>query len=47
MLAVAPKRRFVVTGACEAAAQLLTVLNGLQPQDSGSFRSYTNDELPW
>ena len=23
MLAVAPKRRFVVTGACEAAAQLL------------------------
>ncbi len=31
----------------EAAAQLLTVLNGLQPEDSGGFRSYTNDALPW
>ncbi len=31
----------------EAAGQLLTVLNGLQAEDSGSFRTYGNEVLPW
>ena len=30
-----------------AAADMLAVLDGLTPADSGSFRSYTGAELPW
>ena len=31
----------------DAAADMLHVLDGLTPADSGSFRSYTGAELPW
>ena len=30
-----------------AAADMLAVLDGLQPQDSGGFFSYTGQALPW
>lgn len=30
-----------------AAAQLLTVLDGLQPSDSGGFFAYDGTEIPW
>jgi len=31
----------------DAAADMLRVLDALTPADSGSFKSYTGDELPW
>ena len=31
----------------DAASDMLRVLDALTPADSGSFRSYTGDELPW
>lgn len=31
----------------DAAAQLLGVLDALQPADSGGFRAYDHQELPW
>ena len=31
----------------DAARELLTVLDGLQPQDSGSFWAYDGQRLPW
>ena len=30
-----------------ASAEMLAVLDGLQPQDSGGFFSYTGEALPW
>lgn len=33
--------------ACDAAADMLQVLDTLTPADSGSFRSYNGAELPW
>ena len=31
----------------EAAAQLLSVLDALQPEDSGCFKAYDGESLPW
>lgn len=31
----------------EAAAQMLAVMDALQPEDSGSFRAYDGQVLPW
>jgi hypothetical protein len=31
----------------EAAAQLLQVLDALQPEDSGCFKAYDGQSLPW
>ena len=31
----------------EAAGQMLAVLDGLQPEDSGGFRAYDGQVLPW
>jgi hypothetical protein len=33
--------------ACDAAADMLQLLDTLTPADSGSFRSYNGAELPW
>ena len=31
----------------DAASDMLRVLDALTPADSGSFRSYNGDQLPW
>jgi NAD(P)-dependent dehydrogenase (short-subunit alcohol dehydrogenase family) len=31
----------------EATAQMLAVMDALQPEDSGSFRAYDGQVLPW
>jgi hypothetical protein len=31
----------------EAAASMLAVLDGLQPEDSGCFVTYDGQRLPW
>ena len=36
-----------VRGPAEAAAQLLAVLDGLTPQDSGGFYDYRGEPVPW
>ena len=33
--------------AADAAADLLRVLDGLQPEDTGSFYAYSGEKLPW
>lgn len=33
--------------ACDAARDLLAVIDGLQPQDSGGFWAYDGQRLPW